>query len=314
MTKKYDWHRYNPGNRVASYDSETDVPDRFVAEALISQVWEKYLKIFRYRWKESTFFYLLTTIKKWVKSAPFTIREADLYRNWLLDQTTISMAKRILTWVGSAVRWWCDKNYLPNYFKNVAQGLKHKWEISTNPRPFSHVEVNYIESKFEGSKYYSIYLPLVRFLLSTGCRPSEAVGLKWSRVEEKHIIFSGGITISGGRTFRSNTSKNNKIRSFPINDKIQEILSIQKGKNPLWVFPAPLSNKPINYNNFRGRAWKQCAGKIVPESTPYNCRDTFISNQLKAGIPPAYIAKWCDTSIQLIERFYFAISDDYLPI
>ncbi|NEN92556.1 MAG: hypothetical protein F6K48_28130 [Okeania sp. SIO3H1] len=84
--------------------------------------------------------------------------------------------------------------------------------------------------------------------------------------------------------------------------------------NESWVFPNFRKSSFINYNNFRRRAWKECVAKIIPGVTPYNCRDTFISRQLAANIPPAYIAKWCDTSISMIEKFYFAIDDSYSPV
>jgi hypothetical protein len=41
-----------------------------------------------------------------------------------------------------------------------------------------------------------------------------------------------------------------------------------------------------------------------PNTTPYNCRDTFITSQLLRGVAPAIIAAWCDTSVRTIERCY----------
>ncbi|NEQ37051.1 MAG: hypothetical protein F6K40_12505 [Okeania sp. SIO3I5] len=46
----------------------------------------------------------------------------------------------------------------------------------------------------------------------------------------------------------------------------------------------------------------------VKESTPYSCRDTFITEQLSNGISPTIIAKWCDTSVKMIETHYFDLS------
>ncbi len=36
----------------------------------------------------------------------------------------------------------------------------------------------------------------------------------------------------------------------------------------------------------------------------YNCRDTFITKQLIAGVPIAIIAAWCDNSPSVIESRY----------
>jgi hypothetical protein len=39
-------------------------------------------------------------------------------------------------------------------------------------------------------------------------------------------------------------------------------------------------------------------------TTPYSCRDTFISEQVGKGVPSAVVAKWCDTSEKVINAVY----------
>lgn len=72
------------------------------------------------------------------------------------------------------------------------------------------------------------------------------------------------------------------------------------------VFHSPESKlMPINYRNFSRRAWHAVVDPIKPDTTPYNCRDTFlITLQLLKGVPSAVIAKWCDTSTQMIDHSY----------
>ena len=71
------------------------------------------------------------------------------------------------------------------------------------------------------------------------------------------------------------------------------------------VFPSP-DGKPINYGNFSQRAWDSVVDPISKRNTtPYSCRDTFITEQVNKGVPPALVAKWCDTSVGMIERHYY---------
>jgi len=69
------------------------------------------------------------------------------------------------------------------------------------------------------------------------------------------------------------------------------------------VFPAPRGS-PLNYRNFSRRAWSKLVDPIKPDTTPYSCRDTFITRQLLQGVPSTVIAKWCDTSTQMIDKDY----------
>jgi integrase len=69
------------------------------------------------------------------------------------------------------------------------------------------------------------------------------------------------------------------------------------------VFPST-DGDSINYRNFSRRAWSSVVDPIKPGTTPYSCRDTFITIQLLKGVPSTVIAKWCDTSTQMIDKNY----------
>jgi inosine/xanthosine triphosphate pyrophosphatase family protein len=69
------------------------------------------------------------------------------------------------------------------------------------------------------------------------------------------------------------------------------------------VFPSA-KGKPINYNNFCNNAWNKLVDPIKPDTTPYSCRDTFITTQILKGVPESVIARWCDTSVEMIQQHY----------
>ena len=52
-------------------------------------------------------------------------------------------------------------------------------------------------------------------------------------------------------------------------------------------------------------SWRRMVCESVKKSTPYSCRDTFITEQLSKGVSSTIIAKWCDTSVKMIETHYF---------
>lgn len=94
---------------------------------------------------------------------------------------------------------------------------------------------------------------------------------------------------------------------FNCNQKLQQLLIQIKPENPepeSLVFPSP-EGLSIHYRNFSRRAWDKIVDSLVErKTTPYSCRDTFISEQIAKGVPTAVVAKWCDNSVEMIEQKY----------
>ena len=110
----------------------------------------------------------------------------------------------------------------------------------------------------------------------------------------------------GNRRVRSEKSKNNRTRTLSVSQATQKLLLKIRPERPVQdalVFPS-IDGDSINYRNFYRRAWKSVVNPIKPNTTPYSCRDTFITQQLLKGVPTGVIAQWCDTSVAMIERHY----------
>ena len=206
----------------------------------------------------------------------------------------------------------------------MANELKHNYQRSVTPLAFTPAEKLKILENFAnhkgnwngrgvGGKSYSYYLPLVKFWFLTGCRPSEGIGLTWGAIDPDYrfLVFAGGaVRIASNRIIKTSDSKNNKVRRFPINQELRELLMEIRPESPQLtdlVFPS-FSGKVISYNNFCHNAWKRMVCEPVKKSTPYSCRDTFITEQLSKGVSSTIIAKWCDTSVKMIESHYFDLS------
>jgi integrase len=207
-----------------------------------------------------------------------------------------------------------------NPYKAIANDLP-KFRYQTNPTPnaFTKQEREQVIEAFKahqdtwnGRGYtgfsYSHYAPIVEFWFLTGCRPSEAIGLRWAQVTEdcKFVQFVGAVSYCYGKKVEVEGSKNNKTRRFPCSDRLRSLLQSIKPENcnpDTLVFPSPKGNT-INYNNFCNTAWNQIVDPIKPGTTPYSCRDTFITVQILNRVPESVIADWCDTSIEMIQKHY----------
>ncbi|WP_041933845.1 Arm DNA-binding domain-containing protein [Gloeothece verrucosa] len=293
------------------------------------KLFEKYLEFKQSTLKESSLHYLRTSIYNYLEKCPCKSLDKPLdIRAWFLENTTNSMTKRILTHLNAAVKWGIKYkliNLKISPFEGMSQELPpHNWEKDPQPNAFTQAEKQAIIKAFEEHQgnwngkgwtgfAYSYYAPLVKFWFMTGCRPSEGIGLTWGQIDEdcSVIIFNHAqVQLGGGRIVPSEGSKNSryrKPRKFPCSQSLHDLLISIKPNNPKpsdSVFPSP-KGKVINYSNFCKKAWDRIVDPIVRRnSTPYCCRDTFISEQIAQGISPEIIARWVDSSAETIRKHY----------
>jgi integrase len=138
----------------------------------------------------------------------------------------------------------------------------------------------------------------------TGCRPSEAIGLTWDNIDPDYrfVFLRGGIVFTGNKKILTKNSKNKKVRKFPCNIRLRELLQ-SLDRSHTFVFPSP-KGKSINYSNFSRRAWDAIVNPIKSGTTPYSCRDTFVTEQISKGVSASILAKWIDSSVRMIEKHY----------
>ncbi|WP_107670949.1 tyrosine-type recombinase/integrase [Cyanothece sp. BG0011] len=313
--------QYKP--QVKQKDYLQLVSDLYPDISLLS-LWEKYFEYKRLSLKETTIHYLKTSVENYLKKSGIkSPYEALELREWLITHTTQSMAKRVLTHINAAFKWGLKHKLVKglNPYEGMANELVHNYQVETKPNAFTPKEKEAVINAFLNHKgnwnkrgytgySYRHYANFVKFLFFTGCRPNEAIGLRWGDISTdfKKITFDGGIyQLTNGKAVRTKHSKNNRKREFPCNLELQEILSSIKPKEVNeddLIFLSP-KGKNINYGNFSSNAWKRLVDPIKPNTTPYCCRDTFITEQIAKGVNPAIVAKWCDSSTATIEKHYF---------
>lgn len=282
----------------------------------IGKLWHEYLKYKQPSLKESSYSYLAVDLGRLIEDNPYQkLEDALNFRLWLLENTTIYQAKRVLVYCNAAVKWGI-KNRLVTVttspFEGMAKELpKHEWELDGKPNALSLSEIERVRDAFSNHADLNIenYAMFIDFLFLTGCRPSEAIGLRVCDIspERAYVTFNGAIVRVQGKAVRTQGSKNNKSRRFPLNHELIDLLdeAVWDTMKPEDLVFTSISGKTIDYSYFCGKIWKPLVTSIIGrESTPYSCRDSFISHQLAGNMPPSNICAWCDTSIPVIQKRY----------
>lgn len=286
------------------------------------ELWEAYTQYKASSLKETTKGYHISFLKLLQKIGDVSVLDALAVKAALEKVTTTHQTKRTLMQLNAACCWGVKHGLIDsNPYQGMANEMpKYRYQLEPKPNAFTEEERDLVIDAFKnhrgnwnGRGYtgisYTHYASFVEFLFLAGCRPSEAVGLQWKHLssDNSSIRFEGSVTTSGnGTPIRVEGSKNNKKRRFPCSKRLQKLLLSIRPASPNpedLVFPSP-KGKFIIYNNFCNNAWKRVVTSIKPETTPYSCRDTFITTQIIKGIPESVIAEWCDTSVDMIQKYY----------
>lgn len=310
--------KYKPQSAFSTAEPET-TPG---VTPKIMELWESYLNYKSSTLKETTKGYHNSFTKLFERLGDIALLDAVKVKAELEKITTVYQTKRALIQLNAACKWGVKHGFInSNPYVGMANEMpKYRYQLDPKPNAFTEEEREKIIETFKnhrgnwnGRGYtgisYAHYAPFVEFLFLTGCRPSEAIGLQWKHITEDcgFIRFEGSVTTSGnGIPTRVEGSKNNKKRRFSCSERLRQLLQSIKPENPhpdAIVFPSP-KGKVITYNNFCNNAWNRIVDPIKPDTTPYSCRDTFITLQIIKGIPESVIAGWCDTSVEMIEKHY----------
>lgn len=280
----------------------------------VSELWAKYFDHKRSALKPKTVEKYENFSRLFAKLDGLDTSAALGVKRRLESVTTTSRTKDALMYLSAACKWGMKHSLVAaNSFDGMSQEMpKHRYMTDPTPNAFSPEERDAIIKAFKQDQRkgmnYRGYAPFVEFLFFTGCRPSEAVGLRWKHISEDcaSVSFEGALVQIGNKRVPSKGSKNNKTRKLAVSSRLQALLLTIKTQRPnpeSLVFPSP-DGDSINYRNFSRRAWSGIVDSVKPGTTPYCCRDTFITLQLLKGVPSAIIAKWCDTSTQMIDKNY----------
>jgi integrase len=291
-------------------------------QLLLGELWNKYCEYKAPSWKRRTYCKMTQELGKHVHRCPYQdMGEALDIRKWLLEATTSDQAKTVLMHLSAICNWGIKHKFVyENPFAGMYQELpRFKYQQEPSPNAFSSEEretiINAFKQHSKKGRSYRHYAPFVEFLFLTGCRPSEAVGLTWDCISEDFSfvrLHKALVQVdSSGRREESEGSKNNKKRKFNCNERLRNLLINHQPDNYQaddLVFPSP-DGLSIHYRNFSRRAWDKVVDPIVQRpTTPYSCRDTFITEQIAKGVPTVVVAKWVDNTVRQIEERYLDLA------
>jgi integrase len=211
----------------------------------------------------------------------------------------LTIVKSFANWLVAQKIW--DYNPLLSVNNKKIKMIKNKNRI-----PFTEDEIRRILEAFKLNTFnskksnykHSHYYPFIYFIFKTGCRPSEAVGLRVSSID----LSSQTITIkevlartikhtSALRRIRKET-KNGKIRSLPLTEDLLTLLNpILLNKLPDDLVFVSQKGNAIDDKNFQARVFRQVLKKLqIPTRVLYACRHTFGSRCIDSGLTPVMTA------------------------
>lgn len=205
-----------------------------------------------------------------------------------------------LRYVRSCCDWAVRQGYLDT---NPYTDIKPRRETHKDVSVFSDDEAQAIVEGFE--RYVPHYTSFVKFLLLTGVRISEAIGLRWEHIDldKGVVVIRESLSIDkagdGYKRIRK-ARKTGTVTYLTINQELHHLLSSQPKRHKDLVFTS-IGGKVISSNNFRERYWSQVLRLVgVPYRVPNTTRHNLASHALEQGIPitgVAYLLGHKDTTM-----------------
>ena len=224
--------KYKPAASLSTVTPVTPIP---VAKPDLGELWEQYVQFKKPQVSQSTYAIDYRKYRNHITNLPTkNLEDAIAIRDHFIASLSPNAAKRTLTNIHACCDWALKSKLID---ENPFQGMSKDIQIpksdneETDVNPFTREERDAIIQAFEGSKLYSYYAPLVKFLFFTGCRPSEAIALQWRHIGDRFITFEQAITISTNGLALKNGLKTQAQRRFPINQQLKEILHSIKPEN-----------------------------------------------------------------------------------
>ena len=157
------------------------------------------------------------------------------------------------------------------------------------------------------------YYPLYAFVLNTGLRKGELLGLCWDKVDRERKMVE--IARTWVRSEPKETTKTGVTRHVPLNNSALEILEdlAQKKKHSRFVFAVKDGALPY-HSSLSSRFFKRAIARAgVPEIRFHDLRTTYASNFVMAGGDIFALSKILGhTSVEMIAKKYADLHPRYM--
>jgi integrase len=203
--------------------------------------------------------------------------------------------------------------------RNPAAPIKLPKKAKKQVEPFSAAEAEeiikwmYANFKNPGARVYAAYF---EFAFFSGMRTGEIAALRWDEVDlQKRIAHVCRIVVDGEVEERTKTKYARTVmlnsRALAALDQaklIAEARAVQRRrvkKGSPYVFPPSGGSEFIRWANRSGDQFVKALEALgIPARPQYNCRHTYATMCLMAGMNPAFIADQLGHSIQVLLTTY----------
>jgi integrase len=272
----------------------------------------------RFRWSELVARYLaqheaqdvtLARLRSQLRQAEIVFGERDIrtlrpdelaaWRKGLSDGARHNNFRALKQVLEQATRWkWITEN--------PARAVK-------NPRPKS-AEIEPFESWEEIDAVCAELAPrdaaLVVFLVGTGMRPEEALGLERRDIDRAAMVATVERVYTQG-TLKPCAKSSRQRRRVPLRARVLDVLdSLPPRLDTPILFPGARGGH-LELNKWRDRVWKpalQAAG--IEHRRIYDCRHTFATWALAAGVSVFTLSRRMGTSLAMIDATYGHLAGD----
>lgn len=231
---------------------------------------------------------------------------------WLLQQKPTLAARKVCMYVRSMYRWACAEdvglisgNPVANF--RMPKAPQRNCEITVIPRHEIALVLAALSAKLTYRKVdWSLF---AEFMLQTAMRTGEVRAAKWSDIKDGRLLVHSNYTLTHGH---KDSTKTNKQRWVPLNERAQEILTQLPHDNE-YIFPW----NRYAFQSFFGQRMTELhsAGLIENRYRPYDLRHVAISRWLEAGIPVTQAAQWAGNTSEVIWKHYAGSTKDYeMPV
>lgn len=252
-------------------------------------------------------------VTNWLKRSP--IRDLTQARQiciWVLQQKPAPSARKVCMYIKSMCKWAAsediqilERNPVSN-FRMPKQGQRAA-EITIIPRTEIPIILAALSHKYHHKKHdWSLFAEV---MLQTAMRTGEVRALRWQDIKDQRILIHANYTLTHGY---KNTTKTNKPRWVPINERVQEIFD-SLPRTSEFIFPW----NRLAFQSFFGDRMREmhAAGLISEIYRPYDFRHVAISRWIEDGIPVMQAAKWAGNTSEVIWKHYANTTTDYrMPV
>ncbi len=301
---------------------------RLVEKDDLQILWDKYVRFHTsiQSWTET---YILTTIKtvtSLIQQCPSQkLEHKNELVQWLFSDLnrSIQTSKDRFKLIVAAIDWNSKQGNIPRHWGIEYRDLlstintnSHKESFTNEDEGIDIFTVSEIYRILEALKNdtfarfkstHAQYYKYVYFCWLTGCRPSEAIALKWDNVDlaRNRLRFAEAQVNASGKIVKKKGTKTEAFRLVPINSELKELLtSIPHRKGYVFLNK---SEKAISQQALNG-IWKTLLQNMgIRYRVPYQLRHTMISYHANNDYPIHKLAELVGNSEEVIKEYYLKI-------